>query len=113
MVPATGVQSPAMRRSPDPARDVEMSVASVRPLAPWLRAGTDEEEGADDQAQEQQSCARPTARERGIEAPQPEPLPHQFVVAARIESPDRVQVVTLSSRRHGTRGKPLVVSKAR
>ena len=44
--------------------------------------------------------AWPTARETGIEAPQPETLPHQFRrLRARIERPHRVRVVTLSSRR--------------
>ena len=86
-----------------------------RRRAPDLRAGADKDDRADDQAQEQQPCTRPTARETWNRGAAFVPVTARTVWALRVQSdsPDRVQLVTLSSRRRRVCARTrLVASKA-
>ena len=93
--PATGVHRPAARRSPDIASDAEVSAKCTRRVTPQLRAGTDKEDRADDQAHDQQTDAGPPAGERGIEAAQNVVRLHYSVVAAKGAAPHGVGGMTL------------------
>ena len=97
--PATGVQRPATRRSPDIARDAEASVRCNGGSLHRSRTRTPENDRADDQSHDQQTDARPTAGERGIEASQHvSSRLHYSVVAARGAAPHGVAGMTLSGR---------------
>ena len=76
-----------MRRSPDNASDAEVSVRCNGGSLHSIGAGTDKEDGADDQPHQQQTDAWPTAGECGIKASQHVPRHDYCVMAARANPP--------------------------
>ena len=93
--PATGVHSPAMRRSAA-SREQRVGDDDVqRKVAPEPRASVPEYDRADDQSHQQQADAWPSAGECGIEASQHVPRHNYWAWAARREPPHRVGRLTL------------------